>query len=318
MDITKIADFEFANTFGQAARPYDVALFASGFEMRARHIAEQVNAEFAEEVYCLGFQDERAKDAVRLENDRVISSIAGRSVISARADDADVVYRLLNDSLRGKKRPRLFIDYTSMSKQWYAAVLCWSKYNGLDIDGLSIDFMYSVGEHSRNRKGLVIRDLYSMPGCTGTVAVGKRNAVAIGLGFDSAAARVVLERLQSDEVLAFYARPGAVAGDDDAVEEFNKELLAASGVLRLPLPLRSVERAYRSLTQLVATTRSDCQVIIAPMGPKPLVLASLLTAHAFDDVACLRVSTHQNEPENVTAAGEIVGVRVQIERTPIV
>jgi len=80
----------------------------------------------------------------------------------------------------------------------------------------------------------------------------------------------------------------------------------------LEMPLASIESCYRHLAETIAPHRPDGEITLVPMGPKPHVLASILIAMRFQEVACLRVSGAPN-PINVWPTGEIVATRVIVK-----
>ncbi|MFA6472503.1 MAG: hypothetical protein WCU00_10720, partial [Candidatus Latescibacterota bacterium] len=84
----------------------------------------------------------------------------------------------------------------------------------------------------------------------------------------------------------------------------------------LELPLASIEVCYRHLAETIAPHRPDGEITLVPMGPKPHVLASILIAMRFQEVACLRVSFAPN-PIDVKPTGEIVATRVILRDDPL-
>ena len=60
---------------------------------------------------------------------------------------------------------------------------------------------------------------------------------------------------------------------------------------------------------MISPQRPDGEITLVPMGPKPHVLAAILVAMRFQEVACLRVSG-ESYPLDVKATAEIMATRV--------
>ena len=96
------------------------------------------------------------------------------------------------------------------------------------------------------------------------------------------------------------------------VRECNKELIKVAGAV-VDLPLNSVRTAFNVLSDMIAPHRAKAEIVIIPMGPKPHVLAAMLVAMRFEEVACLRVSAKRRNPEEVEATGRVIGTRVHFK-----
>jgi len=176
-----------------------------------------------------------------------------------------------------------------------------------------IDFVYSIGRYDEAEHPMVIREMVSIPGCEGRAYRLRESVAVFGLGFHGSAALCVLDRLEVANVYAFLASPGASAEYVARSRKANEGLIndrKAKAVLEFPLA--SVERCYRLLAEMIAPHRPDGEITLVPMGPKPHVLASIVVAMRFPEVACLRVSGAP-DPLDVVPTGEIVATRVIIE-----
>ena len=176
-----------------------------------------------------------------------------------------------------------------------------------------VDFLYAMGKYEKEKQPMVIRKMVSIPGCEGR-AYRLRESVAIfGLGFHGLAALCVLDRLEADIVYTFLASPGASPDYVALTRKYNRDLIAdRKSKPVFELPLASVETCYRYLAETIALHRLDGEITLVPMGPKPHVLASILIAMRFQEVACLRVSGYV-EPLDVLPTGEVVASRVIVQ-----
>jgi hypothetical protein len=307
MHFYQAMDLEFDSLQQEA---YDVAFLASGYEERCTNVPRRLHVENVRRAVVLGFQ-ELSIDQQREENDAFFASKWSSQPVVQRASEETAVISALAESCRsGVENLRILIDYSSMSRIWYAAILNWARF-ACQSKVLSLDFVYSVGEHIDIIPPMVINDIVSVPGLEGRVERKGRSVAVFGLGFDGLATLCVLDRLEPDTVYAYYASPAAFADYPDRVREANTDLFAHEAMNVLALPLHSVERTYRSLIELAIQHRGEARIVFVPMGPKPHVLAAMLASIRLEEIACLRVSSTRQRSETVRATGQIVCTRVE-------
>jgi len=290
---------------------YDIAFFASGYESRCIYVSKIINPTIVKKSYVLGFLEQSHQEQ-RLKNDDYLMARWNSKPILTSSDDEECIYSILNEHLNGTVGSiRILVDYSSMSRIWYTAILNWSRLAVAGRD-VVIDFIYAMGVYGQEKSPMVIRNMASIPGCEGR-AFRLRDAVAVfGLGFHGLAALCVLDRLEVDTVYAFLASPGSSSEYVKRTEEINKDLIKDHRTEAVfELPLASLATCYRFLADIIAPHRQDEEITLVPMGPKPHVLASILVAMRFQEVACLRVS---GTPDllDIKAAGDIVVTRVVI------
>ncbi len=294
------------------AMHYDVCLFASGFESRCVHVPSLINPSTVANPLVFGFTEE-AKCDNRARNDATFVEKWKCAPIPLSGDDEKPIYEHLHLHTNSLDRPiHILVDYSSMSRLWYTAVLNWARF-AASTKTVVIDFIYAMGKYEEEKKPFVIRDMISIPGCEGRAYRLRESVAVFGLGFHGLAALCVLDHLEADTVYAFLASPGSSEEYVTKTKEYNKELINNPKTKALlDLPLASVEASYRSLAEVIAPHRPDGEITLIPMGPKPHVLASILVAMRFPEVACLRVASTSSRV-NVTATGDIVVTRVIVK-----
>jgi hypothetical protein len=291
------------------AESYDIALLASGYESRCTYLPSIIQRDAVERAAVFGFSDFRAEPR-RVENDEYYSKMWGVQPVIAESRDDSPIYGALRPLLAETGRPlKVLVDYSSMSRLWYAAALNWARFSDYSGDVL-LDFVYSVGAHRDTLAPLVIEDILSIPGCEGGPVPLFKAVAVFGLGFEGLASLCVLDRLEPDIVYSYLASPAAFPDYPDRTRRNNQELLDNYSRVNLELPLASVATAYRLLGELIEPHRADADITLVPMGPKPHVLAAILLALRFEEIACLRVSGGRGTPEEVSSTGEIVATRV--------
>ena len=292
---------------------YDLALFSSGYELRSSHVSQLIHRDKVRRVSVLGFAELQDAEA-RLANDRLFErQWAKPTPISGNDDQA--IYEILQDQLAtvGTDDLTILVDYSSMSRVWYASGLNWARYADR-FAKIRVDLTYSVGEHKDPVPPMVISDILSLPGCEGSSTPLFRSVALFGLGFDGWASLCVLDRLEPDTVYAFLASPAPFKDYPNQARFSNQELIERYAKETFGLPLDSVEQTFRQLTEIVSPHRREADITAVPMGPKPHVLAAILLAIRFEEVGCLRVSGHRTAYESIAATGQEVATLVDGRR----
>jgi hypothetical protein len=288
---------------------YDIAFFASGYEQRCTFIPEQLNKALISHPVVLGFKESRTAKQ-RKENDRYFLEHWTPDLPTIKSNDDGPIYEYLQPFTQSHLNPiKVLVDYSSMSRLWYTAVLNWARFASVPRS-LEIDFVYSVGTHREPYPSMVINDILCIPGCEGSPVRLSKSIAIFGLGFEGFAALCVLDRLEPQEVYAYYAAPAAFEDYPQRTLSKNETLLQQTKHI-YPLPLSSVERTYSALAEITSAYRTDSDITLIPMGPKPHVLSAILLSMRFKEIACLRVSGKGTKPEDVEATGETVVTRIQ-------
>lgn len=309
MKTIRVIDIDFDSV---RKKLYDIALFASGYEARSIHVSSLIDPALIANPIVFGFVEE-AYSGERSENDKSYRNRWNRKPIPLSSGNEKPIYELLNEHEKILDKPlHILVDYSSMSRIWYAAVLNWARFAAI-ANEVVIDFIYSTGKYDEIRKPMIIQEMVSIPGCEGRAYRLRESVAVFGLGFNALASLYVLDQLEADTVYTFLASPGSSEEYVKRTREINKDLInnyKTMGVLEMPLA--SIESCYRQLAETIAPHRPDGEITLVPMGPKPHVLASILIAMRFQEVACLRVSGAPN-PINVWPTGEIVATRVIVK-----
>jgi len=261
----------------------------------------------------VGFESE-SEDEERLLNDQhFFDSWKISPQCCDSTDDRAIIAALRQLTIKAEAEIRVLVDYSSMSRLWYSAILNWARFSA-DPGLITVDLCYSVGTYTETTEPTVIREVLTIPGFEGRITRAGRSAAVFGLGFDGYASLCVLDSLEPDVVYSFYADPAASPEYCERVIMNNYEMIHNHSRHVLRTPLGSVEKTFRSLVELVSPHRNEAAVTLIPMGPKPHVLASMLVCLKHDEVCCLRVSSSRDHSEAVSPTGSVVATRVEFMR----
>lgn len=294
---------------------YDLVLFASGYEPRATFAARvlKVPQIVAGVVVVLGFEENREMGA-RIANDAFFLDTFGSEPIIRSVSNDEHLYELLAAVIpHDKKHVKILVDYSSMPRLWYGALLNWARYQERN-DRVSVDFVYSVGKYDAPVPPILIRDLFPIPGFEGGGMSMFTSVAIFGLGYDTWGTLCALDLLEPDLIYCYLATQVGIVDSGRRARELNHELLQQARAV-VELPLTSVEVSFTHLAELAAAHRNGADVCLVPMGPKPHALASMLVSLRFGDVGCLRVSGERSPLLPIEADGQLVTTRVEFVST---
>lgn len=290
---------------------YDLAIFSSGFEERATHIARSVSHSIAKKTVVLAF--ENASDVLsREDNDRYFLEWSnGTPPLIATPGNDQFIFELLNKCcVEQNGQPiKILVDYSVMTRTWYSAILTWARFSSLQTK-IELDFVYACGKYLSEFGPLSISEIVSLPGFEGVSGGFRRTTAFFGLGYDKYATLAVYDRLEPDSIYCCIAQ--RYLGDQNAEKVLRENDIlvdAASGQL-LHLPLTDVSLAFSLLSDQILSLDRTTHMVMVPMGPKTHVLATLLAALRMPWITCLHAKGERSEPVQVEAAGPLSISRV--------
>lgn len=308
MKLFSIEDRQFNDV---AVGSYDVGVFCSGFETRCLHIPTKLDKSKISRPLVLGFSESQLA-VNREQNDKFYKNNWCEQIQIVAGNDDRQIYGELSKVVPQKKQINFLVDYSSMSRLWYAALLNWARFQS-NYEAITFDFCYSVGDYVREAVPMVIRDILSVPGFEGSWVGRPKTVVVFGIGFEGLAARCVFERLEPDIVYTYMANPAASELALQRARDENSDLLKDAAI-KLELPLYNVEVVFRSLSELIRPHLYDSRITFVPMGPKPHVLGALLMGIRYPHVTNLRVSGRGEKEEDVVPQGNVVVTRVHFKK----
>ena len=294
------------------ASKHDLALCASGYETRCISVPRiLVKNEHVRDVEVLGFSNLQDHPQRRRHDKFYWDSWHKKPALLDQDEDAQV-YELLHQKSEGADIFRVLVDYSSMSRIWYTALLNWLRYG--HVKQAIVDCVYACGLYDKAPEAVVIDDILALPGLEGSGSRSRNTVAIFGLGFNGVMTQCVLEQLEPSTVYAYLASPGAKPEYERIVRERNSEIIKHASVV-VATPLHAVGVTVGRLTELAVPHETKDDIAIVPSGPKPHVLAGVITAMLRQDVACLRVSTKRTRLEHakdVRPSGDIIATRIII------
>ncbi len=292
---------------------YDWYIVGVGFESRTEYVLDRLhNADVtALHALVLIFPDVNGSEREG-KICKIIESVFPQvDVETVGTNSQFAIWKLLRERFQAPGSTRILVDYSSMSRAWYAAILSWFWENSRMHLRCQLDFLYALGKYSKEfaEKEVVIDDIEIVPGCAGEMFRHARTVAVFGLGFYGYMSLCACEQIEPDVLYTFSTTENPIAEFVIEDRAGNRELVQRASK-SFKLSVTSVASAYRCLSEIstIHLNKRD-EVILAPMGPKPHVLASVLVSLANRRVCTLRVR-HEQYKSDVEALGPIIATRI--------
>lgn len=307
--LTRQIDYKYINS-----NLYDLALICSGYESRSIQVHEKGFE--AKHIICFAFKS-FCDDEQRLKNDGYYHN-AGISLTATDGDQSDSLNAILDAFVKDHIHHSLsvLVDYSCMTRVWYAEILSFfSTLKSNIIKTIDLDFAYSFGKFSPLRENH-FRNLHVSPieGFSAFSIPDKPTALIIGLGYEKNKAFGLAEYFDAETYL-FYNVDAESRQFSKEVEKVNYDLMADVPKQNIvQYIIRDIIHTERALSSLCSYLRQNFRVIIAPSGPKPFTLVSLIVALKMGEIDVWRISQGNNRNAiDIAPTGEILGYKVSID-----
>lgn len=297
---------------------YDIALFSCGYEERCIDVATRLKNHNIENVIILAF-DQHQEDPVRVESLNYFSEnwsnfqlleISQREISSIQKKLSEIIGSLHRNDIK------ILIDYTSMSRAWYAAILNYLV-NFCEVK-VTVDLTYATAVYKNLDLNVELGELRVIPGCEGISLTKRHNAAIFMLGFDRYGPQRLYNLLNPNKCFGIMAAPAATYDYENTCLEKNKDFIShyLGGEDKLiKLPINSIATCYDNMSQMLSPLRSEYNVSIIPFGPKPHILTAILCSFNYPNVTCLYSEYIRKETTKVQSSGDFVISRLYIQRS---
>ncbi|WP_165466423.1 hypothetical protein [Enterobacter cloacae] len=298
---------------------YDIAFLGLGYEPRCVYVSKLLDTTNIDDLVVLSF-NESAQNKSRLQSFDNLQKKWGAklSLVNLEHSHIHEVYSVLNDKLLkiDKKEILILVDYSSMSRNWYAAILnyCLKVYSKKII----IDLVYSSAEYPKNDDFLnfELGDVKVLPGCEGSSITKKKKCAIFMLGFDKIGPQSFFNLLEPDLSFGVIASPGSLPDYQSQAESINKDFIEhqlSEGRNLLRLPISSLSITFENLCQVIQPLKNEYNISIIQFGPKPHLVSSTLAGLFFDNVTCIYSEYSRSKPFDIQPNGELVITRIMVK-----
>jgi hypothetical protein len=287
-------------------KEFNYFISASGYENRCTYLIDNVEINAGNKI-ALAFDDKK-NFLFREKNDKRFYD-EGFVFLEESAGSKDKIDEMLDEICTGDHDHKIsiLIDYSCMSKVWYAGILQYFISNELNIDNLEVYFSYTSAVFSEPLEPEAKVLLSSPVGLLrSNISSGKPLALILGLGYEKFFVQSVIDKLEHRIMYAFYSDPAFDSRYVDRVIRNNSRILSyLPDEHIIKYPIEDLKQTDALLTSLTMKLRLDYQVSILPAGPKPFTLSSLLLAARYPDIEVWSMETgHPPAAYNRNPTGE--------------
>jgi hypothetical protein len=272
---------------------FDFYIAASGFEERASYQSKEFVGHVENKI-VLAFTSEM-DDPNRKLNDMFFNNNNFTSyLIDGEEPDNKVLEKIVDDIMELLERNtnvNVYIDYSSMTRNWYAYFLFAIK-NLLTDKKITLTFGYSHGKYvpfdGSNTLNRIVKPLYGY--CNLSVP-SKPTALIIGIGNEINRIYGLKEYFDAIPYL-FYSDISYSSEYALEIETLNKQFIDETKLENIfRYPIHDLIYTNYLLENLCKALLNNFRIIITPCGPKPFALLAMINAIKYEnDIEVWRIS----------------------------
>jgi hypothetical protein len=291
---------------------FDLGIFSNGYEPRCTHLTGLLNSNNVNESLVISYE-ESALNTVHKANESVFKAKGFKNFVTLKHCETKKVYssliNLMGDLVSQTGIYKILIDYSSMSRNWYAAILNYFL-NHFDKP-IEITMVYSCAEYPLNNGFLdfELGKVKVLPGCQGSSITKTKKAGIFMLGFDRIGPLSFYNLLEPDIAFGMISSPGSLPDYEETARSINAQFIQHqlnNGENLIGSPIFSVAQTFENLCQIIRPVVDRYNISIIQFGPKPHLLASIIAGLSFKEVSCVYSEYKRSKPHNVVASGELV------------
>lgn len=291
MEFIKAGQVSFDEVYSEQI---DLAIGVSGYESRSPYLMERIK--LGDELKVVLAFSEKTEELHRQENDRIFQELRFRFVEESGDRCPDVGHILGLVPRRGTDHLKILVDYSCMTKPWYASIINYLVQQSLPYRRVSVLFSYTISEFVEPKKPKPLKVAEPLGCAHRSLTTGKPLALVMGLGYEKQRAEFLKKSMNPPRTYCFYADP---VQDERYIEKVYLNNFRLIDSLHkshvIPYPIHDLDRTDQLLTSLCLDLRIRSRVILAPLGPKPFALLCMILSARYPDIEVWRVSAGKME-----------------------
>jgi len=269
---------------------YDIVIAATGFESRASFQIPKLKGTHSCKI-ALSFANE-ANNNTRLQNDSIF--LSHNFEIANDLTDFNYFENLMTSETKGfseKSEIKVYVDYSSMSRNMYSQILLAAKIVSL-TKKVTVFFGYSHSIFAEIKKeenlNRIVEPIFGF--CKLSVP-HKPTALIVCLGNEISRVYGLTDFFDATTYL-FYSDTKFDNKFSAEVEIVNEEIIDATDPDKIfKFPVEDLIYTNQVLENLCRSLTAHYRVVLAPCGPKPFALLSLINAlNLNNDIEVWRIS----------------------------
>lgn len=317
MQLRSVKSFSIKKIIENHESQFDLAIFASGYESRSIVLPKLLHPSRLSRVAIFSFA-ELKNIASRDEVVRFYGTMSNAQIFEMEGGDDVAVYSALREltSDFAEDRPlRIFVDFSSMSRVWYGAILNFFRHMHRTT-GVHLYLGYMAGRYHGEVRANQVQIISAVPGFEGIAAGSSRSCAVFALGFDPWCAYAIMERIEPDVIWALIADRPDLPEYLERAKNLNRDFIRNYAHERvLIFPTFDIEGVFGRLCEWVSQGLAQTpDITLIGLGPKPHILSMMLAAIRFPEVTIVQARGQPVSPKDVPSEGQ--GVCALVEFIP--
>ena len=274
---------------------FDIFIVAAGYESRSVSLIENYMIK-AENKIAFAYSKFENKSAREKNNNTLLKH--GFSFIELSDHESEPIRQEILDLLGTlkKKNISILIDYSCMTKLWYATMINVFLTESIEESIIDVYFSYTSVVYSKMKKISFVPKFRSMAKGLNPLDSSRPTALIVGLGMEKGLADECIKKLKPDLLYLMCADPYPDDAYIHRVLENNQELINRTDIGNLSnYPLNDLDRITDILTSTSLKFRLKYNVVIASLGPKVFSLIAFLLASRYPDITVWRTENNQTK-----------------------
>ncbi len=289
---------------------FDLFITSSGFESRATYLVQKININASKKIAFVF--DDKLDKFNRKSNDKILLT-KGFELIEANGDSGEKIIDKLK-SLEFNSSLNILVDYSSMTRIWYATILSFFNSTLFSDKDITLYFSYSCAQFVSPPDEIIPNiNVGPITGYNNLSISNKPTILIIGLGYEIDRAYGLAEYLDAETYL-FYTENFSDNSFSSLVEKNNEELIKSVSPENVFLyNIESIESTFFVLYNLCSRLIETNRIVLAPCGPKLFTMFCLITSHMLLNVDVWRISPGKKSiPLDRIPNGEILVFKTKL------
>lgn len=270
---------------------FDTVICACGFETRSTFLAKQFNSDYiSSNKVAFIFKDRIVFS--RKKNEKFYNENKF-TIIECSGDDATPIQEYITEILESSSNDtiRILVDYSSMTRVWYASIIYLLLNQKLNKK-VEIFFSYSFSKFKPPPAPAPNTFMEPISGFCNLRLPNKKTALIMGIGYELFRAQGFYEYLDPAYTSILFSDPAVDNKYTEFIIKNNPFFFQNREKFRLlSYPIENLRITDTLLCNLSLSLSKEYRVILAPMGPKPFTLLSLLLSAKYRFLDVWRVSS---------------------------
>lgn len=230
----------------------------------------------------------------------------------------DNVIAFLNEVVQGETARKIYIDYSSMPRNWYCA-LPGRIESEVPNRRLELIFLYVAGIYPEEYESYPTAGIDRLKLFSGGALprIDSQRTHLIALSYDTRRTQSLLSMLEPEFLIVCYAYDTPEKKAE--IEDVNQDIIRRASA-SVALPINDFVYILQKMNEIILEQTREGQIIIIPDGPKPLIFAMSLSSvlvDVYDDITCLHINRNElladNKVQVSARENEIYGVSIFID-----